>query len=76
MKTGTYKHYKGGLYTVHGVVMHSETGEKMVLYSSDEYPELFSEYGNPTHFVRPYEMFNETIVVGGQKIKRFTCLED
>ena len=29
---GIYKHFKGDLYIVEGVVYHSETQEKMVLY--------------------------------------------
>ena len=74
MKLGRYKHYKGGTYEVHGVVMHSETGEKMVLYSSVEHESLFEEYGNPVHFVRPYKMFNETVLVEGKETLRFTPL--
>jgi len=39
---GTYLHYKGEKYKVHGVVRHSETLEEMVLYEplyhNEEFP--------------------------------------
>ena len=44
-----YKHFKGDLYLVEGIVYHSETKEKMVLYRA--------LYGNGLRYVRPYEMF-------------------
>lgn len=44
-----YKHFKGDLYLVEGIVYHSETKEKMVLYRA--------LYGNGQLWVRPYEMF-------------------
>ena len=48
-KTGLYRHFKGGLYTVLGVAQYSETEEKMVVYRA--------EYGERQLWVRPYEMF-------------------
>lgn len=27
-----YRHYKGGLYIAHGVAIHTETGEELVIY--------------------------------------------
>ena len=44
-----YKHFKGDLYLVEDLVLHSETKEKMVLYRA--------LYGNGLRYVRPYEMF-------------------
>lgn len=48
-----YKHFKGDLYLVEGVVYHSETKEKMVLYRA--------LYGSGLQYVRPYEMFLEKV---------------
>lgn len=69
---GTYKHYKGQLYEVVNVCMHSETREKMVLYYPlYDCPELVEEYGDKPMFVRPYNMFMETVNVGGETVPRF-----
>ena len=44
-----YKHFKGDLYLVEGIVLHSETKEKLVLYRA--------LYGSGLRYVRPYDMF-------------------
>ena len=63
-KPGHYKHYKrGDDYTVIDIVFHSETEETLVLYRA--------EYGERQLWVRPLEMFVETIDIGGQQIPRF-----
>lgn len=50
LKTGRiYKHFKGDYYLVEGIVIHSETKEKMVLYRG--------LYGNGELYVRPLDMF-------------------
>ena len=63
MKLGVYKHYKGKLYKVIGVAIHSETLEKLVVYQA--------MYGKKKFWVRPEKMLNEKILSDGKKIKRF-----
>ena len=65
---GKYRHYKGMEYLVHGVVRHSETLEELVLYET--------LYENPQGkmWVRPKEMFQENIEVGGKLQPRFTFI--
>lgn len=48
-----FRHFKGDLYLVEGVVTHSESREKMVLYRA--------LYGDCGQFVRPYDMFLEEV---------------
>ena len=67
IKTGTYKHYKGNLYEVLDVGRHSETEEWFVIYKA--------LYGDGGTWLRPYEMFMETIQVEGQALKRFEYME-
>ena len=61
---GRYRHYKGGLYQLLGVVRHSETLEPLVLYRP-----LDRDAGD---WVRPYAMFFEEVVIAGIKQPRFT----
>ena len=66
---GPYKHYKrGDDYTVIDVVFHSETQEALVLYRA--------EYGERQLWVRPLEMFVESVVVNGQQVPRFRYVGD
>ena len=44
-----YKHFKGNLYLVEGIAIHSETREKYVVYRA--------LYGDTGLYVRPYDMF-------------------
>ena len=62
-KKGRYRHYKGAEYLVLGTAFHSETEELLVLYRPD--------YGEGDLWVRPFDMFNETIEVDGQPCQRF-----
>lgn len=50
---GRYRHYKGNEYEVIGVARHSETLAPMVVYRA-----LYGEHGI---WVRPTEMWNETV---------------
>ncbi len=48
-----YRHFRGKLYKVIGIAIHTETREKMVVYQA--------QYGEFGLFVRPYQMFAEEI---------------
>ena len=48
-----YKHFKGNLYLVEDIAIHSETMEKYVVYRA--------LYGENELYVRPYEMFMEKV---------------
>ena len=67
MKSGRYRHYKGNEYVVIGVARHSETDEELVVYRPN--------YGEQGLWVRPKEMFLETVEVDGQQISRFEFIE-
>ena len=66
--TGRYRHFKGNEYTVIGVSRHSETDEELVVYRQ--------EYGDRSLWVRPLEMFIETVEVAGQTMRRFEYMEE
>ena len=63
LKPGYYRHYKGQNYYVFGTARHSETEELMVVYRTD--------YGDKSHWVRPYDMFVETITIDEKETPRF-----
>lgn len=46
---GIYKHFKGDLYIVEDIAIHSETKEKYVVYRG--------LYGDTELYIRPYDMF-------------------
>ncbi len=64
---GRYRHYKGKDYRVLHVATHSETEEKLVVYQT--------LYGNYDYWVRPLEMFNETVEIDGKTLPRFALIE-
>lgn len=50
LKVGSvYRHFKGNLYEVKAIAVHSETEEKMVVYQA--------LYGDNITYVRPYDSF-------------------
>jgi hypothetical protein len=63
LKPGRYRHYKGNLYEVIGVARHSETEEKLVVYRC--------LYGDYSLWVRPLDMFMESVIVDGREVPRF-----
>ena len=66
---GTYLHVKSGnMYEVIGVAIHSETAEQLVVYK----PLYESTY---ELFVRPYEMFTQTVEVNGKTVSRFEKID-
>jgi hypothetical protein len=66
--TGHYRHYKGNEYEVIGEGVHTETEEKLVIYKS-----LYEPF---TFWVRPYDMFFETVTVDVKETPRFTKVEE
>ena len=63
IKPGIYEHYKGGRYRVINIARHSETEEWMVLYQP--------LYGEQKLWVRPFDMFAETVNIDGNDVPRF-----
>ncbi len=68
IKLGKYRHFKGMEYEVIGVAKHSETLAPMVVYRA--------LYGEGGLWVRPAEMWQETITRDGVTQPRFTYIGD
>jgi len=66
IKLGRYRHYKGKEYEVLGVGRHSETLEEMVIYRA--------LYGEHDLWVRPLQMFFETVEFEEKRVPRFEYL--
>jgi hypothetical protein len=72
IKPGKYQHFKGALYQVIDTVYHSETQELMVLYKP-----LYGEQTEQQQlWVRPYDMFVETVERDGQSLARFEWVSE
>lgn len=69
LRIGTYRHYKGGLYTVLAVAKHSETLEDLVVY-------VCQYHNERSHvWVRPLGMFLESVHIDGKTIPRFEYID-
>jgi hypothetical protein len=66
---GRYQHYKGGKYRVIGIGKNTETENDVVIYQPLHESDV-------TYWVRPYEMFFDTVQVEGEKIPRFRKIGD
>ncbi|HXT65634.1 MAG TPA: DUF1653 domain-containing protein [Nitrospiraceae bacterium] len=66
VQPGRYRHYKGHEYEVLGVARHSETEEEYVVYRP--------LYGDGGLWVRPTDMFLETVLIDGRPCPRFRFL--
>lgn len=62
-----YRHYKGNLYQITAVALHTETEEKMVVYQA--------LYGEFKYYVRPLEMFMEQVKIEDKFINRFELVD-
>ena len=67
MSPKRYRHYKGGLYEVMEMALHSETLETLVAYRNLQTGLLW---------VRPARMFLEEVMVNGQTIARFSPIDE
>ena len=68
VKPGLYQHYKGNQYEVIDTVRHSETEETLVLYRA--------LYGEKGLWVRPLEMFKESVNIDGLCMPRFEFVKE
>ena len=68
IEPGSWKHFKGNLYRVMYVALHSETGEEMVVYQA--------LYGQRGMWVRPASMWLEHVERDGYSGPRFGRLGD
>lgn len=68
LQRGIYQHYKGKLYQVLHVAIHSETEEKLVVYQC--------LYGDYSIWVRPLSMFTESINTSDDReVERFKLVQ-
>ena len=64
---GRYRHFKGNEYEVLYIARHSETLAPLVVYRA--------LYGEGGVWVRPAEMWNETVERDGKTSRRFTRID-
>ncbi len=66
IQPGIYQHFKGNRYRVFLCARHSETTEQMVVYQA--------LYGEKGYWVRPAQMFLETVSHNGETVPRFSYI--
>lgn len=64
-KLGTYRHFKGGEYTVREVALDSDDLSEKVIYTSLK---------DDLTWIRPLEEFMDTKEVDGEAVPRFTYI--
>ena len=67
IRPGRYRHFKGNEYEVIGIARHSEDESPMVVYRK--------LYGDLSIWVRPADMWSETVVRDGKTYTRFVRVE-
>lgn len=72
LEKGVYRHYKGGMYDILELACHTETLEWYVVYQSHERKKL----GIASVWIRPYDMFVETVELNGEHVPRFEKVPD
>jgi hypothetical protein len=68
LSNSRYRHYKGNVYEVIELALHTENLEWMVVYRSVAEPEKV--------WVRPYDMFVDTVSLDDTGVPRFIKLEE
>lgn len=68
LQLGIYEHYKGNRYEVLGVAKHSETLGSFAVYRA-----LYGEHGL---WIRPLDMFLETVDIDGSQVPRFKLIKE
>ena len=68
IQPGLWRHFKGNLYRVIGIALHSETGEEMVVYQA--------LYGQRGLWVRPVSMWLEQVERDNYSGPRFIRVGD
>ena len=67
IRPGRYRHFKGREYEVLGIARHSEDESPMVVYRP-----LYNDSGL---WVRPADMWNETVIRDGRTYTRFVRVD-
>ena len=61
---------------MHFVATHSETSEKFVVYENVKDDRTDRDYVTGSKFIRPFNMFTETVTWEGKKVPRFEFIKD